>query len=615
MSRPLPPPRPGRAALDLRLAPAFQAAAGLLEARRFGEACGVLASVVAAAPAVSEVRRAYAEALLGAGDLPRAETEARAAAAADRRNAMALVTLGAVMRAALRPREAEKAWRAALALDRTLALAAVRLNQLLMEEGRPREAAQATAALAATAPRDLVLLTAHADALKAQGRREEALAVYLRGVEADPASGVAEHNAASTLADLRRDDEALAATGRALAKGLDAAETWLVRAHALQGLDRHDEAQAAYREALRRDPRLAVAVCDLARLTWMRTGDRAAAEAVYDRALAAGATHPSLHVDRARLLDHAGDKPAALAALAPALRDPGDALARVAASQIATHLDPDLAAHHAEAAMAAAPGDPRMGLMLAEARLSQGRAVEAEALAAARLADTPFDQHALAVRATAWRMLGDPRLRELYDYDAFVGAYTLEAPAPWPDLPAYLADLAAALKRLHGLSAHPVGQSLRRGTQTGVNLQRSEEPAVRAFFGAIDAPVRAHMARLGKGRDPVRSRARRDYCVAGIWSVRLQPGGRHVDHVHPEGWLSSAFYVELPPAVEAGGREGWLKFGEPGLPHGSAPLPPERWVKPEPGRLVLFPSCMWHGTEPFGGDAPRLTLAFDLVPA
>ena len=33
------------------------------------------------------------------------------------------------------------------------------------------------------------------------------------------------------------------------------------------------------------------------------------------------------------------------------------------------------------------------------------------------------------------------------------------------------------------------------------------------------------------------------------------------------------------------------------------------------GRLVLFPSYMWHGTTPITGDAPRLTIAFDAVPA
>ena len=83
--------------------------------------------------------------------------------------------------------------------------------------------------------------------------------------------------------------------------------------------------------------------------------------------------------------------------------------------------------------------------------------------------------------------------------------------------------------------------------------------------------------------------------------------------MHPRGWLSSAFYVDVPPAL-AEGRQGWLKFGEPGPPTGPR-LGPEHWVQPQPGLLALFPSYMWHGTAPFGGEAPRLTIAFDIVPA
>src|SRR5439155_13673383 len=98
----------------------------------------------------------------------------------------------------------------------------------------------------------------------------------------------------------------------------------------------------------------------------------------------------------------------------------------------------------------------------------------------------------------------------------------------------------------------------------------------------------------------------------GIWSVRLRPGGFHADHVHTMGWLSSACYIALPQAVERG-REGWLKFGEPGVPTSPA-LAAEHYVKPEPGLLALFPSYMWHGTVPFSGDEPRLSIAFDLVP-
>ncbi|HET6912296.1 MAG TPA: putative 2OG-Fe(II) oxygenase, partial [Rhodanobacteraceae bacterium] len=65
----------------------------------------------------------------------------------------------------------------------------------------------------------------------------------------------------------------------------------------------------------------------------------------------------------------------------------------------------------------------------------------------------------------------------------------------------------------------------------------------------------------------------------------------------------------------AQGHEGWLQLGEPGFKT-QPPLPPERFVKPEPGLLALFPSYMWHGTIPFSGDdgQSRLTIAFDVVP-
>jgi hypothetical protein len=62
------------------------------------------------------------------------------------------------------------------------------------------------------------------------------------------------------------------------------------------------------------------------------------------------------------------------------------------------------------------------------------------------------------------------------------------------------------------------------------------------------------------------------------------------------------------------GHEGWLKFGEPGIPTSPA-LAPERFVKPEVGQLILFPSYFWHGTAPFSGEETRLSIAFDVLPA
>jgi hypothetical protein len=266
---------------------------------------------------------------------------------------------------------------------------------------------------------------------------------------------------------------------------------------------------------------------------------------------------------------------------------------------------------HARRAVAALPGDLRAACVLAEALLANGQADQAAPVIDEVLAKVPDDQGVLALAATTWRLTGDPRYRGLYDYDAFVGGGSIAVPSGWSDLPAYLRDLVAALDRLHGRETDPIGQSVRLGTQTRHDLLRDPDPAIQAFFRAVDAPIRAYLDGLGQGDDPVRRRKRSGYRIAGAWSVNLRPGGFHIDHVHPEGWLSSACHIEASVADED--QAGWLKFGQPGLPT-QPRLEAERFHRPEPGRLVLFPSYMWHGTVPFTTGQRRLSIAFDVVP-
>ncbi len=249
---------------------------------------------------------------------------------------------------------------------------------------------------------------------------------------------------------------------------------------------------------------------------------------------------------------------------------------------------------------------------LCQANLALGRASEAAAIAERLCRDWPLDQYPVALAATAWRILGDPRYRELYDYDRLVRPRTIETPPGWSSLEAYLDDLAAALRALQNRRGHPIGQSLRHGVQTDQALTRSADPVVAAFFPAIDPSIRAYIEILREHPDVLGRRVTEGYRFTGSWSVLLRPGGFHVNHIHPMGWISSACHITLPAAVERG-HEGWLKFGEPGLPT-APPLAPEHFVKPRAGDLVLFPSYMWHGTVPFSGDEPRLTVAFDVLP-
>jgi len=318
---------------------------------------------------------------------------------------------------------------------------------------------------------------------------------------------------------------------------------------------------------------------------------------------------------KAQALEFMGDAPAALAALAGPAAAPGcpAQILAYAAHLSAETGDPASALDLAERGLKVAPTETGALEALARAQLAAGDARGAAEILQPLSQRFPGNQHVLAMLAVTWRLTGDLRYQSLYDYSRFVRAQPLSVPKGWQDLQSYVAALAAELKAAHPFRTHPFGHSLRQGSQLPDVLRRTS-PAIAAFPEALAGPLAAYLAQIGQGAGPFQSRNTGRVAFAGSWSVWLRPGGYHVDHVHQDGWISSACYIELPGAVRAGGREGWLRFGQPGLPLAER-LVAEHWIQPELGHVALFPSYMWHGTEPFSGDEPRLTIAFDLVPS
>jgi tetratricopeptide (TPR) repeat protein len=451
-----------------------------------------------------------------------------------------------------------------------------------------------------------------ANRLKSEGRWAEAIAAHEAITRAFPTNPVAFHNLAATLGDAGRAADAERAARHAMRLGLDAPESRLVCARAVQSQGRFEQAEQLLREALKRRPLYLDALRDLAQLRWMCTALAEEALRPLETALLAAPDEPELILLKAQVLTAAADAPAALALLRRAsAAQPGHArLAHALANAAlqAGEVAESLAA--AQRAVALAPAESATHMAWIDALLVLGEWRHAEQAALAWQARSPLDQHVLARLATAWRMLQDPRYGQLYDFDGLVSVLQLATPPGWASLGDYLAELAAALHAEHQYRTHPFQQSIRHGSQVP-NILQLPHPATQALAFALDEPIREHLARLGTGGDPVRALNRGSYTTHGGWSIRMQAGGRHVNHVHPEGWISSACYVEAPPALV--GQQGFLKLGEPGIP--LDPLPPaERFVEPQLGRIVLFPSYMWHGTIPFAADGVRMSVAFDLVP-
>lgn len=562
----------------------------------------------------------------------------------------ALQLLGVVLRRLGEPARAEQLMRQSLQLFAAQPAVWNNLGSLLEEQGRSAEALGCFGQAVSLEPRYGEAHYNRALVLHGLGRLDEALAavqqvqrllaqpsphvLQLKAlIESDrgdvqaslasveqaialaPDKPALHHNRGTALQRLHRHREALVAHERALALGLDAADAHYNHGNTLQSLGELDAAVAAYRRALQRQPGHQLALYDLARLRW-RQGDAdfdaelRQASGLQPQSAVAPGLRASLLMKGERYAEAAEAYRQALA-LQPDAAGFHSGLARCLARL--GELDEALRLHDQAAALA--PGDATVHACRAAALLQAGRPEPAaQAVATARQL-APDDQFVLAVQGLVWRMLGDPREAWLNDVERFVGVVDLPPPRGFADMAQFNQALIQELDALHRDAAAPVDQTLRRGTQTLGDIFEQGHPLVNLLKERIAGAIDEHIARLPSDpAHPFLRRRARAWRFTDSWSSRLGTGGFHTNHVHPHGWLSSAYYVQVPPAAaDTSRREGWLQFGQPDFDLGAAGAV-RRQVQPRPGRLALFPSMLWHGTTPFADDAPRLTIAFDVMP-
>ena len=588
-----------------------------LQAGQLRAAHDRLEAIVQANPNFAEALRLLAGTRLALGDAPGAETLLRRAIESDPSWTPTYTLLGELLLAGGRGLEAEAALRRALTGTGADPRAALILARYYNGSGRQAQALAVAAPFCARGHADSELVTQHVTALIALGRQSEAISFYSGLAGAAPDNPALVQALAIALNAAGRHVEAGQIAHRALVRGLRTATLCLTYANSLMAEGSNERAEIALRDCLRLEPRLLEAHNSLAQLIWMRTGDLAQATEALDQALQRFGNDDALWATKAAILQGAGDARAAFDCLGPrAERAQAPPVLLVRAGLSALDFDSAKALSLAQRALRYMPDNSSARSLLTAALLGVGDARAALPQCEALLAQSPDDQYLIALQTTALRLLGDERYVQLCDYRNLVLPLPIEPPAPWADLPSFLADLTASLNRLHDPNGHALlFQSLRHGTETTQDLTRSADPAVRGVFQAFAAPIARFLEHIGQGTDPLRRRNKGGWRFNGSWSVRLRERGFHTSHVHPRGWISSAFYIELPDVMtDDRTDEGVLSFGKPGILT-TPSLEPEYTVRPAPGMLVLFPSYFWHGTIPFQSPQPRLTVAFDAVPA
>ena len=507
-----------------------------------------------------------------------------------------------------RLRDAEAALRQALAIESGSRQARLALARLLHDAGAASAAIDEARPLLDRNGDDAEALAVTAAAQSALGQLDKAAASFERAIHIRPDYPVARHNYAALLCKQGRAEEALRELDEAQRLGARGPSVFYNRGSALVMLSRFDEADDALRQALELAPEDVGSHELLAKLRYMR------GEEDFTRSLE-GIDKPNLVLLRGDLLRRAGhiDHALGLTRNLYGRYPESPSLATNLAVLLQEHGELDEALTHARRAAESMPDDSAAIENLVAILLQLGRPDEtARHLAHMRRLE-PLDQRWLTYEATAARLAGDPRYEELFDYKRFVRGFDLEPPPGYASITEFHEELVPVLYDRHGFEAHPLDQSLRFGSQTPRSLLSDPSPVIKGLIASLKKSIEAYREAIGYDpAHPFLERNRGNTRMVGCWSVKLRSGGFHVNHIHPEGWLSSAYYVEVPEIVStAADKGGWIKFGEPRMPTPGAG--PAHFEQPREGRLVLFPSYMWHGTVPFESDEHRMTVAFDVV--
>jgi hypothetical protein len=204
--------------------------------------------------------------------------------------------------------------------------------------------------------------------------------------------------------------------------------------------------------------------------------------------------------------------------------------------------------------------------------------------------------------------------RELFGIEKFLRQRRLSPPSGWAAIEDFNRELAAELM------AHP-GIRCERYGAASARKWRVNEPAlarsrlVPELQKLILREVSAYIAQLPESRHPW-LRARPSSAYVHAWCV-MSEGDDLEWHVHQDGWLSGAYYVNVPDSIVNGDTpDGCIAFGLPpdivGEDH-SAEFG-NNIFRPHSGLLLLFPSHAYHRTFSHHGDSRRICFAFDIAP-
>lgn len=169
---------------------------------------------------------------------------------------------------------------------------------------------------------------------------------------------------------------------------------------------------------------------------------------------------------------------------------------------------------------------------------------------------------------------------------------TVKPPSGWTSLDEFNADLSREITSNRDLRFERYGTSSAKAWRVD-HPATDESSAVQALLKQIAEIAEKHAGQIAVG-DHCWLAARPAKAELRSWCVMTESDGYERWHMHPDGWMSGGYYVEVPDGLaDTHDKAGCLAFGLPKVAligEAAAEAFGERLVRPKPGLLTLFPS-------------------------
>ncbi len=142
-------------------------------------------------------------------------------------------------------------------------------------------------------------------------------------------------------------------------------------------------------------------------------------------------------------------------------------------------------------------------------------------------------------------------------------------------------------------------------SQTDMNHKKEYEPLIRELFQMQNEIVKEEHLDM-------------EPRLGNMWANINPPGGYNNNHIHPNSLFSGAYYVKAKP------NSGRLALMDPRpgvqqiMPRRKpGKMPRELWrdayYDAIPGRLIMFPSWLWHKVELNQSNDVRISVSFNFI--